>query len=37
MDDALINFAAVAVIIIAAAAGIVAVAFGPAVAWMLGG
>jgi hypothetical protein len=37
MGDALINFVAVAVVIIAAAVGIIAVAFGPAVAWILGG
>jgi hypothetical protein len=37
MDDALTEFVAVAVVIIAVVVGIAAVAFGPAVAWMLGG
>jgi hypothetical protein len=37
MHDALIDFVAVAIVFVAAAMGIVAIAFGPAVAWLLGG
>ena len=37
MHDGLIVLVAVAMISVAAAMGIVAIAFGPAVAWILGG
>jgi hypothetical protein len=37
VHDGLIVLVAVAMIIAAAAMGIVAIAFGPAVAWILGG